>query len=53
MFKTFKSINIYLREYKKLYISAAIMTIGFALLAQVDPYITGKLIDVIIDGGDI
>lgn len=53
MFKTLKSLNSYIQPYRKLYIPATIMTIGFALLAQVDPYVTGKLIDVILEGGDV
>lgn len=53
MFKTFKKLNPYIKPHRKLYVSATIMTIGFALLAQVDPYITGKLIDVIIENGDV
>lgn len=53
MFKTFKKLSPYIKPYRKLYLSATIMTIGFALLAQVDPYITGQLIDIIIDNGDV
>jgi len=53
MLKTFKSLNPYLKQYKKLLIIASIFTIIFSTLALVDPYVTGVLIDIIIEGGSV
>ncbi|MDA3845195.1 MAG: ABC transporter ATP-binding protein [Vallitaleaceae bacterium] len=52
MFKTFKAMKSYIQPYKKLYISSALMTLVFALLAIVDPYLVGQIIDHVLTDQD-
>lgn len=52
MFKTMKAMSPYLNKYRRLAITAALMTVVFAVLALVDPYLTGVIIDSVITGKD-
>ncbi len=50
MFKTMKAMSPYLKKHKWLAIGSAILTVIFAILAQVDPYLTGTIIDGVLKG---
>lgn len=50
MYTSLKKLWPYIRPYQHLAISASIMTILFAGLAQVDPYLTGVIIDGVLTG---
>lgn len=50
MFKTFKAMRKYYKPFKKYAIWGSIMTLLFAFLAQVDPYVTGLIIDKVLVG---
>lgn len=45
MFKTLRALKKYYQPYQHLAVLGSIGTILFALLAQIDPYITGQIID--------
>ncbi len=47
MFKALKELNVYIKPYKRLYISGGLITFLFAIAALVDPYMTGMIIDAI------
>ncbi len=50
MYTSLKKLWPFIRPYQHLAISAGIMTILFAGLAQVDPYLTGVIIDGVLTG---
>ncbi len=45
MIKTFKELKLYIKPQLATFIFGTILTILFALLAQIDPYVTGLIID--------
>lgn len=53
MLKTLKTLAPFIRPYKRLMIWGIIMTLAFASLAFIDPYLTGRIIDTVEQGGDI
>ncbi|MGL1893153.1 MAG: ABC transporter ATP-binding protein/permease [Spirochaetaceae bacterium] len=52
MFKTIKKLKKYYTPYKKYAVWGTMATILFAFLAQIDPYITGQIIDTVLTGKD-
>ena len=50
MFETMRAMSPYLKKHRRLAITAALMTVVFAALAQVDPYLTGAIIDTVLQG---
>ncbi len=52
MFKTLKQLKKYQEPYKKYAIWGSIFTVLFSLLAQIDPYITGIIIDDVLNGNN-
>lgn len=52
MIKTLKAMSPYIIRYRLLAITAALMTVVFAVLALVDPYLTGVIIDSVLTGDD-
>lgn len=50
MFETMRAMSPYLKAHRRLAITATIMTVMFALLALVDPYMTGVIIDAVLTG---
>lgn len=52
MFKTFKELKHYIKPQLGLFILGSLLTILFALLAQVDPYVTGLIIDGVYGDND-
>ncbi len=49
MLKTLRELSVYTKPHRRLFIVGTIFTLVFALLAVVDPYVTGMIIDA-IDG---
>jgi len=52
MIKTLKAMANYIQPYKKLYIAGTLMTLAFALLAIIDPYVVGLIIDHVLTDQD-
>lgn len=52
MFETMRAMSPYLKVHRRLAITATVMTVIFALLALVDPYMTGVIIDAVLKGED-
>lgn len=52
MIKVLKELSGYIRPYKHMAVWGSIITLVFAVLAQVDPYITGLIIDTVLEGED-
>lgn len=50
MFQTMRAMRPYLKKHMPLFIIASLMTVLFAGLAQVDPYMTGVIIDGVLTG---
>lgn len=52
MIKSLKKLHRFYAPYKKYAVIGTVVTILFALLAQIDPYVTGLIIDVILEDQD-
>lgn len=50
MFETMRAMSPYLKRHRRLAIVASLVTVLFAALAQVDPYMTGVIIDSVLKG---
>lgn len=52
MLDAIKGLNRYTKKYKKLFIIGTALTIIFSILALVDPYVSGMVVDSILSGGN-
>lgn len=52
MLEALKGLSQYTKKYKKLFALGFLLTIIFSILALVDPYVSGMIVDSIISGGD-